>query len=442
MTGDLTAPTFIGNLDGAVASGVKNGATTTLVKGTPVYQTSTSGNNAVVEAADASNAATMPAIGVLAQDLTAGQEVDNGLIHLGFIQGVDTSTFSEGDTIYVASGGGYTNTAPSGEGNSIQNLGKVLKVHASNGSGIVMGAGRSNATPNLNDGNVFIGNASNQAESRALAIADTTGLQTALDGKEPADATILKDADIGVTVLSPTGDGSGLTGINTDLVADTTPQLGGNLDLNNNNITGTGNIPAGNLSGALPAIDGSALTGVQPFPSGTKMVFAQASAPTGWTQDTTNNDKALRVVSGSGGGTGGTHGLSSPPSTSHTHTGPSHTHSTPNHSHSHTLSAGAHTLSTSQMPSHSHAIDAVRSGSGSYSDSTPYKNYYERYQYSAGTFYNASTGGGGSHSHSLSGSISSGGSGTSGSGGTGATSSAGPTAFAPQYVDVIVCSKD
>ena len=191
MTGDLTAPTFIGNLDGAVASGVKNGATTTLLKGTPVYQTSTAGNNAVVEAADASNAATMPAIGVLAQDLTAGQEVDSGgLIHLGFIQGVDTSSFSEGDTIYVASGGGYTNVAPTGEGNLIQNLGKVIKVHASNGSGIVMGAGRSNATPNLNDGNVFIGNASNQAEARALQIADTTNLQTTLDGKEDAGTAV------------------------------------------------------------------------------------------------------------------------------------------------------------------------------------------------------------------------------------------------------------
>ena len=29
--------------------------------------------------------------------------------------------------------------------------------------------------------------------------------------------------------------------------------------------------------------DGSNLTGVEPFPSGTKQVFYQASAPTGWT---------------------------------------------------------------------------------------------------------------------------------------------------------------
>lgn len=40
---------------------------------------------------------------------------------------------------------------------------------------------------------------------------------------EPADATILKDADIGVTVLSPTGDGSQLTGIETVIKQATAP---------------------------------------------------------------------------------------------------------------------------------------------------------------------------------------------------------------------------
>jgi len=166
------------------------------------------------------------------------------------------------------------------------------------------------------------------------------------------------------------------------------------------------------------------------FPSGTVMVFYQASAPTSWTQVTTQNNKALRVVSGTGGGTGGTHALTSPPSTSHTHTGPSHTHSTPSHSHSHSLSAGAHTLSTSQMPSHSHS-----------SGGSTYANFAGGYGDGSGQSTGAA-GGGSSHSHSLSGSISSGGSGTSGSGGTGSTSSSGPTAFAPQYIDVIVCSKD
>lgn len=41
-------------------------------------------------------------------------------------------------------------------------------------------------------------------------------------------------------------------------------------------------------SGAIPAA----------FPSGTRMLFQQTAAPTGWTKDTTINDKALRVVSG------------------------------------------------------------------------------------------------------------------------------------------------
>ena len=174
------------------------------------------------------------------------------------------------------------------------------------------------------------------------------------------------------------------------------------------------------------------------FPSGTVMVFHQASAPTGWTKSTSHNNKTLRVVSGSGGGSGGTHALTSPPSTSHTHTGPSHTHSTPSHSHSHSLSAGAHTLSTSQMPSHSHTVQRPTASwygsmwafnmTGGASSTTGYTI--------------SSSGGSSSHSHSLSGSITSGGSGTSGSGGTGSTSSSGPTAFAPQYIDVIVCSKD
>ncbi len=38
------------------------------------------------------------------------------------------------------------------------------------------------------------------------------------------------------------------------------------------------------------------------FPSGTTMLFFQASAPPGWTQVTTYNDCALRIVSGTGGG--------------------------------------------------------------------------------------------------------------------------------------------
>jgi len=55
------------------------------------------------------------------------------------------------------------------------------------------------------------------------------------------------------------------------------------------------------------------------IPSGTVMVFFQTAAPTGWTKSTSHNDKALRVVSGDGGGSGGSTGFSSAFSGSHTH---------------------------------------------------------------------------------------------------------------------------
>lgn len=43
----------------------------------------------------------------------------------------------------------------------------------------------------------------------------------------------------------------------------------------------------------------------QPFPAGTKMLFVQSAAPSGWTKDTDQNDKVLRIVSGTAG-SGGT----------------------------------------------------------------------------------------------------------------------------------------
>ena len=195
-------------------------------------------------------------------------------------------------------------------------------------------------------------------------------------------------------------------------------------------------IDATALTGNLPAISGASLTNLPAsgMPSGTKVAFFQASAPTGWTQDTGNNDKVLRVVSGTGGGTGGTHALTSPPSLAHTHTGPSHTHSVPSHGHSHSLSAAGHTLSISEMPAHTHDSGRTSGNKGGWHAGSGTGN--------GGTQTSTSTGGGGSHSHSMSGSITNANAMTSGASGTGTSGSTTPTAFAPQYINVIVCSKD
>jgi len=57
------------------------------------------------------------------------------------------------------------------------------------------------------------------------------------------------------------------------------------------------------------------------FPSGITMLFCQITAPVGWTRKTTHDDRMLRVVSGVGGGVGGTWGLILPnTTTTHTHT--------------------------------------------------------------------------------------------------------------------------
>jgi hypothetical protein len=56
---------------------------------------------------------------------------------------------------------------------------------------------------------------------------------------------------------------------------------------------------------------GTAWTEVTMFAKDTTLLFYQTAAPTGWTKVTTHNDKALRVVNGNGGGSGGTNTFSS-----------------------------------------------------------------------------------------------------------------------------------
>ena len=65
---------------------------------------------------------------------------------------------------------------------------------------------------------------------------DSVGLITARNGIVVGSGiTLSKDGDVFFTGIA-TGNGSGLTNIDTDLVNDTSPQLGGNLDVNTKNI--------------------------------------------------------------------------------------------------------------------------------------------------------------------------------------------------------------
>lgn len=120
-----------------------------------------------------------------------------------------------------------------------------------------------------------------------------------------------------------------------------------------------------------------------PFPSGTKMVFFQATAPVGWTQDTTHNDKALRIVSGAGAGSGGSLDLSA-------------------------ATVGDHTLTTAEMPAHTHTFTLKDNDT----DTQAFAAAGHPTTVNTGT--TDSTGGGGAHNHTL----------------------------ALKYIDVIIATKD
>lgn len=78
-----------------------------------------------------------------------------------------------------------------------------------------------------------------------------------------------------------------------------------------NGCLGLPNDPIAALDAATKEYVDNAIGAAQAFPSGTVMLFYQATAPTGWTKVTTQNDKLLRVVSGTtGGGGGGTNNFS------------------------------------------------------------------------------------------------------------------------------------
>jgi hypothetical protein len=162
FTGDVEGTEFIGSLRGNNIFKAQAGEA--LSKGDAIYISGISGNTPIVSLADADNAAKIPAFGVAADNATLNSAVD--VVTYGAISGVDTSGFTLGDTLYVGTTSGQlVNTPPTGESSLIQNLGKVERVHASAGILFIAGAGRTNATPNLNDGNFFLGNGSNQAVS-------------------------------------------------------------------------------------------------------------------------------------------------------------------------------------------------------------------------------------------------------------------------------------
>lgn len=160
-----------------------------------------------------------------------------------------------------------------------------------------------------------------------------------------------------------------------------------------------------NSSGQLDAATGLTNTASIGFPTGTLMLFQQTAAPTGWTKQTTHNNKALRVVSGTAS-SGGTSSFT----TVFTNQTPTITLSE--------MTASATTLTTTQIPSHNHSYTSRSSTTGGGME--PVSVWRD-----TSTTTTGSTGGGGSHTHSISG-----------------LASSSALTLDVQYVDLIIASKN
>jgi hypothetical protein len=165
------------NLSGAQGGGASDttGAVTftaqageALSKGDVVYISGLSGNTPIVSKADADDSNKMPAFGLAAETASLNNSVE--VVTFGILENFDTSSFTQGTVVYVSTtAGALSSSAPTGESSLIQNIGYVVRSHASTGAVKIGGAGRTNATPNLNQDKIFLGNASNQAEATALS---------------------------------------------------------------------------------------------------------------------------------------------------------------------------------------------------------------------------------------------------------------------------------
>ena len=214
-------------------------------------------------------------------------------------------------------------------------------------------------------------------------------------------------------------------------VADLFANSLGNLSIKNTFTVDTTVITAsnGNINAAQYSGNGSALTGVSSIPSGSTALFFQSSAPSGWTQNTdaSINTTALRVVTGSGGGTGGSDAFGTVfTGSKSTASGPVSFSDTSGASVTGSLSLSAHTLSTPEIASHSHpnasfSTYSVRNGSTSLAATSSTNS--------------TNAGGGGSHTHPISGNAGLGGSAS-------ATTSLSVPAMNVKFANVIACSKD
>jgi hypothetical protein len=147
VSGTLTADHIHGNLAGNVYCHIRAGEA--LAKGDPVYVSGSHGSGStlipIVSKADASNAAKMPAVGIM--DAAVANNATGHMVIVGTITELNTAAYSVNAELYVAAGGGFTATPPTARA---QPVARVERANANNGAVIVKvnGLSASDATAN------------------------------------------------------------------------------------------------------------------------------------------------------------------------------------------------------------------------------------------------------------------------------------------------------
>ena len=184
---------------------------------------------------------------------------------------------------------------------------------------------------------------------------------------------------------------------------------------------------------ATTAFVTTAVANAEPFPSGTSMLFQQTNAPTGWTKQTTHNDKAIRLVTGSVG-TGGSAAFSSALGTPSVSVGSISGNAGYNLGVNVSGNISNHTLSVNSIPSHSHVYR--RPNNPSSVSAIGANNIAVTGVSNNISTSNTGNSGAHSHGHNLSGSLS--GNITAGNLAVGSSTAT----INVQYVDFIIANKD
>jgi hypothetical protein len=143
---------------------------------------------AEVELADSSAAATMPGYGVASSSIE--QAVTGTVVLSGELTGIDTSSYSEGDALYVSeTAGALTATKPQGTA-EVQQIATVVRSHLSAGIIRVLGVGRSNDLPNIPQDQIWVGDSNGVPETRAFNLLNLGAGTLAQLNNTVADATM------------------------------------------------------------------------------------------------------------------------------------------------------------------------------------------------------------------------------------------------------------